>query len=300
MKFPLPLLFKIIAMLAGCFALGAFTSCSRDKEQSSNEKDGPKNGIAAESKTNPGGKAADGSEKGTNGIVAGTENKEPHKPGITNSKPHVPAQSYNPTPAGVPYSTAHWPELGTLSRDEAVIQFLDSDSDEQRIGIIKENESGESKSFSRLLRRALQGDSEAVRRQAILSARMLDPEEATDVLSAASNDAVPELAEAAIEVAGDVVEESRLEIYRNGLKSPHPNVRNLSVVEFANARPKYSIHDLFPSLEDTDPGVGRTTSDALKGIFERDFTTADDANAWWAKNAENYDERLNFVAPKTE
>lgn len=281
-----------------CLIPLAWSSCSKRDDQS---KTPPPEDPSGSSETSQQATGEDPEKGGDPAIkpVAGIE-KAPLKPGLTDRQVHTPRRNLNQSSAGTPYSTSHWPPLAAATDDASVREFLDEADAEKRIELIKQNRTPGNRSLAPLLRRALQANSEQVRREAIRAATALAPAEASDILSAATNDESVEIAGEAIGAAVDVAEEVRLEIYRNGINSQHAAVRQSSVLELAQLRPKYSIQHLFPALEDAAPKVSEITANALEEIFGQRFTTSSTADAWWAKHAVNYDAELNPISPDSE
>ncbi len=122
-------------------------------------------------------------------------------------------------------------------------------------------------------------------------------EEKAQILGNAAREGTPEVAAAAMETARNDIEELQMSVLRNALASENPATRQMAVNEIAEARPKYRIDYVFPSLDDPDPGVRATTADALEGIFGERFESPQAADAWWATHANEFDQSLRPVPP---
>ena len=273
-----------IKLLPACAVFLTFISCSeKDKEPETANQGGKATSAATADPASPGGTGTPDPGATDEAAV-----EDPLQPGLAERPPQTAKRNFNPTPQGTPYSTYHWPSPASATDDEKVGQFLNASDAEQRIALIRENRSADNPSLAPMLRRALQGHLVDVRREAVQAAPLLDPADATDILSAATNDDSLEVATEALASAGQTEDLAQLDIYRNGMKSEHASIRLASVVEFTNKRHKYHIHDAFPSLDDEDPGVRQATSDALAEIFGERFETSASAEAWWGGKSDQF------------
>ena len=202
-------------------------------------------------------------------------------------------------PERKPYSTDNWLTGETVngSDDPWVTRYLNAKDDEARLALIVEKEASGPDSLAPLLRKVLTEGNAALALQALESARMLQGEDALDILSGASSHSSEDIAVLAFEIARDTNDDIRLDIYANTVASPHPAVREQTYIQLSREQNKSVVPLLIEGLSDSSLEVRQTTRTSLFRIVGQEFQTSNEALVWWHANKQRFNERLVLNRP---
>jgi len=205
-----------------------------------------------------------------------------------------PLSSQSPSAPQLPerYSDAHWPTASSAPENEWVEKFINAETDEERIALLDQKEASGPEFLPSMIRRALKGSALPVKIQAIESTRHLEGEDAVDLLSVALSDESKDVSILAMEVARGAPFEDRLAVHKNAFGSPHPEVREMAIIELMRERNKIAFTSIFAGLDDPAPEVQEATSNALAKMLGQSFRSREVAATWWSNNAHRYNERM--------
>ncbi|QTN32013.1 hypothetical protein HZ994_06610 [Akkermansiaceae bacterium] len=190
------------------------------------------------------------------------------------------------------YAEKNW-NLGepTTASERA---YEDATTAGEKQTVLAKLEASDPGSLANVLRRALLNPDEGLRIHAVMMTPSIYqfPEDATDILAAASCDDSAEVRSHALQMLNEQPSETKLKVYATTLGSPLAEVREMTVLELGRMKSKPALELLFQGLGYGDPDFSMKVNDELSTLINARFDSLDEANGWWKANSVKFDERL--------
>ena len=107
------------------------------------------------------------------------------------------------------------------------------------------------------------------------------PDEVADLVTGAVHDPSSEVRALAMEAAIELLPETRLEVYKNTIAVPDPEVRKSTIVELGRMSSKPAFEVLMTGLQNPDPGFRQEVNFEIKLLVDQEFESYDQAKNWW-------------------
>jgi hypothetical protein len=247
------------------FALAFVSGCSKKPEQADAKKPAP----------------PDKSGKGSLSAI-----RDGDKPG--------PGSGGGDGPVTNTYAEEHWP-ADAVEENEWIAEFSAAKTPDEKLAVIGRKQGSGPEMLGGLIRAALRDPSERVRIEAVqtLTSFVSLPDEVADLVTGAVHDPSSEVRTFAMEAARELLPETQIEVYKNTIAVPDPDVRKMTIVELGRMLSKPAFEVLMTGLQNEDPGFRKEVNFEINLLVNREFENFDAAKNWWdGPGAVGYNENM--------
>jgi hypothetical protein len=145
---------------------------------------------------------------------------------------------------------------------------------------------------------ALQHNDESIRENAVQFLGNVDAPQVGDLIAQAFNDASEDVRSAAITAAEGLNEDIQLAVSQIAIASPYADAKEAAVSMLENMGNKKSVDVLINGLKDQNSDFRQTVSGSLESLIDQKFNTFEQAQSWWKKNKNKFDDDLDPIGDK--
>ena len=143
------------------------------------------------------------------------------------------------------------------------------------------------------LHRAMKSDTEQVRAAAVeLAVGLEDEEQRAEILELAVSDDAPFVGHAVLDQVEKQPKKIREQVFRSALKLAPAEIGGAVVAELEVDSDHAAVDIMIEGLNSTVDETRSEASLALEFIFEKQFASGSEAQAWWQMNRDKYDRDL--------
>jgi HEAT repeat protein len=183
-------------------------------------------------------------------------------------------------------------DIQALELVEVVKQALDDKSSEVRLRAIEMLTDWESSDILGAVSKAM-GDSEEEVREAAINTlyNVLDPK-IGEVLTKGLSDESELVRSAALDMLAEQPADLRANLQQQALLSTNEDVIMGLVSQLEDQSDHKALELLIEGLRHPNEELRQNYTDAIDFLVSQNFTSYEEAKAWWAKNKQNYDDEL--------
>jgi len=148
-----------------------------------------------------------------------------------------------------------------------------------------------------VVEQALSSEDQQIRMRALVPLRGINSPEADRLLVQALSDPSKDVRYAALVMTGEKSDATKLSVLSTGITSPHEDVKYAAVSILGGTGDPAVVDVLLEGLNDSNPDFRNAVNAILRLLINQDFDTYDEAQAWWAKNRNSYDNDLFETEP---
>ncbi|MCB1237994.1 MAG: HEAT repeat domain-containing protein [Verrucomicrobiae bacterium] len=148
-----------------------------------------------------------------------------------------------------------------------------------------------------LLRSGLHDSDPEARLAALRGAVGLPPQALIPFIGEVFANSDASVRQSGLELAAELHPADYLNLLATGAASAYADLATQSLDEASLVVDKSSVSRFFPALDSADPEVKESAREFFDFRFETTFGNSAEADAWWQKNADRYNEDLAEVVP---